>query len=798
MPVLEDFILGAFEELEDVEDNVTSTDEAFINDDPSDEEDTESLSSDFECKNSTGMNSPIYEGAQITLAISMLLITTFAMRHSLTSEGITELLQLLILHCKLSNCLPKTLYAFRQFFKDVQHPLKYHNHCSYCLLGIATPQIITCQNPQCRKSLQEEGSVSGFIEIPVFSQIQSLFNRPGFKESIQSKSKRVKKNESAIEDIYDGRIYKDLINRGILLNEFDITLTLNTDGANPFRSSKTSLWPVYLMINELPFTERIRPENMIVAGIWYGTKKPKMAGFLRPSMTSLKRLENGVKLNIGDSEVNFRAILVASTCDLPARACVCAMNQYNGSSSCIKCKQTGKVVKVGKGSTRVFPPDMENLVGPARSNESVCEDASAAIEIQSPVNGIKGPSWFSYLKYYSFVHSTAIDYMHGVLLGVTKTLHSLWFSPKYSTHGFSISTQIDIVNKRLLQIKPPNYMSRLPRSLSESNYWKASEWKHWLLYFAPAVLYGVLLPIYYDNLLLFSEAIFLLLQDSITSEDVSKCKVMLARFVAMFPVMYTETKMTLNLHQVLHLPDQVLDLGPLWSVSCFPFEDANGFLLQLFNGTQHIDKQIAHAIAVIQKIPELMMAMEKNTPARELYNRMKRKNWKHKGSLIEAGVYLVGATQLVNDLTDAFNCAINDKIYGKIGKVISFKRAKIMGDVFHSQSYTRVRLRNSYTVSFEEDNSVLYGFIEIFCQVCTKCHCEGTCSCTPFHFAMIRHLPVTENHQGVSYLKKINHTHKEKIIAVPLNKIRRKCVFVDVIDSDLKLVCILPNILEKD
>ncbi|XP_038062405.1 uncharacterized protein LOC119732884 [Patiria miniata] len=523
-----------------------------------------------------------------------------------------------------------------------------------------------------------------------------------------------------------------------------------------------------------------------------------MAGFLRPCMTSLKQLENGVKLKIDESEVNFKAILLSSTCDLPARACVCSMNQYNGSCSCIKCKQTGKVVKVGKGSTRVFPPDMDNLVGPARTDESVCADALAVTQLKSPVDGIKGPSWFSYLKFYSFVNGTAIDYMHGVLLGVTKSLQALWFSTKYSAQGFSISKQIDVVNKCLLQIKPPNYMSRLPRSLSDSKYLKASQWKHWLLYFAPAVLYGILLPEYYSNFLLLSEAVFLLLQDSVSLEDVNRSRLMLARFVAIFPTMYTEAKMTLNVHQLLHLPDQVLNLGPMWSVSCFPFEDANGFLLQLFNGTQHVDKHIAHAIAVIQKIPELMPAIEKNTPAHDLYNRIKRKCLKHKGSFLENGVYLVGASKMVNDLSCSFRCAITDKLGSPIGRIISFKRANILGDIFHSKAYTRVRLRNSYTVSFEEDNAVLCGFIEIFLQVSIECQCMGKCYCTPTHFAMIRNLPVLENHRGISYLKKVCETSQDKISAVPLKKIRRKCVFIDVTESNLKLVCTVPNIIEKD
>ena len=50
--------------------------------------------------------------------------------------------------------------------------------------------------------------------------------------------------------------------------------------------------------------------------------------------------------------------------------------------------------------------------------------------------------------------------------------------------------------------------------------------------------------------------------------------------------------MTYNLHQLLHLRDCVEDLGPLWSHSCFFFEDLNGDFRDLFHGTQNIDGQV--------------------------------------------------------------------------------------------------------------------------------------------------------------------------------------------------------------
>ena len=43
---------------------------------------------------------------------------------------------------------------------------------------------------------------------------------------------------------------------------------------------------------------------------------------------------------------------------------------------------------------------------------------------------------------------------------------------------------------------------------------------------------------------------------------------------------------------LLHLPEVVKDLGPLWAHSCFPFKSANGDLLKLFHGSQGVEKQV--------------------------------------------------------------------------------------------------------------------------------------------------------------------------------------------------------------
>lgn len=53
-----------------------------------------------------------------------------------------------------------------------------------------------------------------------------------------------------------------------------------------------------------------------------------------------------------------------------------------------------------------------------------------------------------------------------------------------------------------------------------------------------------------------------------------------------------ERYMTMNVHNLLHLPSVVRQLGPLWVNSCFGFETAIGELLSLFHGSQGIEDQV--------------------------------------------------------------------------------------------------------------------------------------------------------------------------------------------------------------
>ena len=135
--------------------------------------------------------------------------------------------------------------------------------------------------------------------------------------------------------------------------------------------------------------------------------------------------------------------------------------QYNGEDGCWKCLQAGQTVKTGpKGHVRAFPFNHADPKEPLRTNEMTLEHAKEAMQEQMAgkpryaIKRVKGFSWLSILQHHDIIQGTAIDYMHGVLLGVQKLLLNLWFNNSHSKKGFSLYNMVSVVDERLKNISP--------------------------------------------------------------------------------------------------------------------------------------------------------------------------------------------------------------------------------------------------------------------------------------------------------------------------------------------------------
>ena len=121
-----------------------------------------------------------------------------------------------------------------------------------------------CPNAFCLKDLSAKRSKGYFLELDAISQVRHMFTSPDFVRCLETSRKRTKENVNNFEDIYDGKVYRNLSeNGGPLSNRYpyNLSFTLNTDGIPVFSSSKMSLWPIYLMINELPYYKRRQAKN---------------------------------------------------------------------------------------------------------------------------------------------------------------------------------------------------------------------------------------------------------------------------------------------------------------------------------------------------------------------------------------------------------------------------------------------------------------------------------------------------------------------------------------------------------
>lgn len=73
-------------------------------------------------------------------------------------------------------------------------------------------------------------------------------------DALQQRFTRARE-DGIMQDITDGSAYQK--NLDFLSNPAHVSFTMNTDGVAIFKSSKVSVWPVWLMINELPKTIRL-------------------------------------------------------------------------------------------------------------------------------------------------------------------------------------------------------------------------------------------------------------------------------------------------------------------------------------------------------------------------------------------------------------------------------------------------------------------------------------------------------------------------------------------------------------
>ena len=118
--------------------------------------------------------------------------------------------------------------------------------------------------------------------------------------------------------------------------------------------------------------------------------------------------------------------------------------------------------------------------------------------------------------------------MHCVLEGVVERLMHLWFESCNHEEPYYLGKHLRIIDQLLEKQRPPHEFSRRPRSIFKHlNYWKASEFKNWLLFYSVPILKGHLPSLYYHHYVLLVSALHILLQESISLEQLNAAEMMI-------------------------------------------------------------------------------------------------------------------------------------------------------------------------------------------------------------------------------------------------------------------------------
>ena len=467
------------------------------------------------------------------------------------------------------------------------------------------------------------------------------------------------------------------------------------------------MWPVYLEIANVPPCIRFREDNMVICGVWVGNSKPEMSVLLSPILNDIERL-NVVGFRSEGMNNTFRIKLLFGVFDFVAKAKVLSMIQFNGKYGCPTCLHPGE----HKDNRHIYLPDSSYSL---RTKESIDKARIEGENLGAIVEGIKGKSVLH--GYLHLVNGIPPDYMHCILEGVTKSLLMYWTNSKYSTKPFSIRRHLKAVDDALLQQTPPTEISRSPRSLIKHlAYWKASEFRSWLLFYSLPLLHDVLPPLYFHHFSLLVCAIHILLQKHITLTECGAAEEMLLDFYSILPELYGETSCTINAHTLTHLAYYVRLLGPCWTHSAFSFESYNGTIKRAINSTRKVAEQLTYCLDVKLSLQQIYSDLESKESDECLqFLNIRRKSHSNMTKLLQG--YAIGKIKPFS-LTPSYFQALK-KLCSSVNREVHIFDRLLLDDLnLHTCDYRDGvgKFCNAYCSYKQENGSEMYGEIHMFAE----------------------------------------------------------------------------------
>ncbi|KAK3920928.1 Replicase polyprotein 1ab [Frankliniella fusca] len=443
----------------------------------------------------------------------------------------------------LTPVLPKSEHLLDELLNSSEgfNRFFFCSGCSY-LFGkidhVANPSIV-CPVDRCKTSnnIKDLTKATYFLQYDLVPQLQSLLgDEKVFSKLVNPKDAVQMSPPHVLTEIYSGKCYQNFAD-SVDGNENNISLSFCTDGTPLFKSSNLSIWPVFLSVNELPPT--LRMKHLLLGGLWFSSSKPHMDLFLIPLVSHLSHLPTtGFTINVTNVALKFKAFTIACCVDSGARGAVQVLNSHSGYYSCNWCEQPGEYI-----DNAVRFPYLETHVS-QRTHDRVIDHGAACLADDSLeyVFGVRGHCPLKDLPKFNLVHGFVQDFPHNVPYGIGRMFLHEWKSNTNRGYHIGAPDDIEDLNEKMKCLTPP-----IEKALSEN--------------------------------------------------DVETAHRLLVHFVCGVQNLYGKGCMTYNVHILTHLAESVDRWGPVWALSTYSFESGNGELKAIIHAQRGIPHQIQRFIS---------------------------------------------------------------------------------------------------------------------------------------------------------------------------------------------------------
>lgn len=379
-----------------------------------------------------------------------------------------------------------------------------------------------------------------------------------------------------------------------------VEIDIGIDGLPLFKgSSQLKLWPIMgAFVNQKNF----RP---FLIGCYVGYKQPQSSSqYLSDFVDEVKNLkQNGILVNRSQLPKAFK--IRVFSCDAPARSFLTEVMGHASINGCSKCVQKG--IKYSNAS----------VVYATQKSEPRTDD-SFTKRIHPNHHHKEYTNCKTALEYANIgmVSQFPIEPMHLIDLGIMKKVLTLIVDNK--TYGQKINSEN--ISKVLLSLRKyvPREFQRKPRSLLDLKYWKATEFRQFLLYTGLIALKESLNLKLYEHFLTLVSAIRMLACPLTCNQNVNNADKLLENYVINFPSLYGQNNVSFNVHNLLHIADDVRLFGALDSFSAYKFE----------NMMQELKKKIHRPNQILQQLRN--RASEENENAKYDEDYKANSNTRHK------------------------------------------------------------------------------------------------------------------------------------------------------------------------